>query len=77
MKIYQIIGDNIRGFRTKIGWTQEKLAVRTKLSNTYIGNIERAENKITIDALSKISKVLNKELYLFFIEGAYSKTTHE
>jgi transcriptional regulator with XRE-family HTH domain len=73
MKIYQVIGDNIRGFRTKKGWTQEKLAIQAKLNTNYLGNIERAERKVSIDTLMKISKVLRVETYIFLKQDAYKE----
>jgi transcriptional regulator with XRE-family HTH domain len=73
MDIYKVIGDNIRGFRAKQGWTQEKLAIRAKLNTNYLGNVERAEKKVSIDTLQKIGKVLHVDLHLFFVSDAYKK----
>ena len=67
MTIYKIIGDNIRGIREKKGWTQEKLGVRANLNDKYIGCIERAEKKASIDALLVIAKVLHIDFYKLFI----------
>jgi transcriptional regulator with XRE-family HTH domain len=71
MDIKRVVGDNIRGFRNKLGWTQEKLAMRSKLHYNYIGTVERAEDNISITSLYKIAKVLRVQPHFFFIENAY------
>jgi transcriptional regulator with XRE-family HTH domain len=58
-KISKIIGETIRAERTKAGLSQEKLAEKADLARNYIGNIERAEYKITVEALARIAKALN------------------
>lgn len=52
-------GSNIRKFRKRRGWTQEKLAFETNMHRAYIGQIERGEKNIGIKNLEKISKALN------------------
>lgn len=39
--------------------SQEKLAEKTNLNRNYIGEIERAEKKITLETLEKIARALN------------------
>ncbi len=38
--------------------SQEKLAEKANLSRNYIGEIERAEKKITLETLQQIAKAL-------------------
>jgi transcriptional regulator with XRE-family HTH domain len=73
MKIRQIVGDNIRGYRHAKGWSQEKLGVRAKLHYNYIGTIERGEKTISVDSLASIAKALNVPIVQFFIDGSYRK----
>ena len=73
MNIYEIIGENIRGFRNRKNWTQEKLSIRADINTNYLGNIERAEKKVSIDTLLKLGKVLNIEPHIFLIRDAYKK----
>jgi transcriptional regulator with XRE-family HTH domain len=75
--ISSIIGDNVRGFRTKRGWSQSRLAEEAGLHPNYIGYVERAERNITVYKLVNIAKVLRIKPYLFLIEGAYLKTPKE
>jgi len=54
-----ILGDNIRAIREKKGWTQEDLAIVTKMSRTFIGDIERARKSPTMRSLEKIASALD------------------
>jgi len=57
-KISRILGESIRAERIKAGLSQEQLAEKADLARNYIGNIERAEYKITVEALARIAKAL-------------------
>jgi transcriptional regulator with XRE-family HTH domain len=57
-KVSKILGDTIRAKRIKAGLSQEKLAEKADLARNYIGNIERAEYKVTVEALARIAKAL-------------------
>jgi len=71
MDIKRIAGDNIRGFRTKLGWSQEKLAGKSELFYTYIGKVERGEATISITNLAKIAKAFKVETNILLIKDAY------
>jgi len=43
----------------KAGLTQEELAEKADLARNYIGNIERAEYRVTVETLARIAKALN------------------
>ena len=58
-KIYQIVGENIRTRLRRARLSQEQLAEKTDLNTNYIGEIERAEKKITLETLEKIAKALD------------------
>ena len=73
MKIGEIVGENIRGFRQAKGWSQEKLGARSGLHYNYIGTVERGEKSISVDNLGLIAKALNIPITNFFIEGAFRK----
>jgi len=61
-KTLLIIGDNIRKYRMKKGWSQEDLAHECDLHRTYIGSIERGERNITILNLLKVKEELDVRL---------------
>ncbi len=73
MDITTIIGENIKGFRKRQQWTQEKLAVRARLSAEFISRVERKTIGISIVNLYKIAKALGVETHKFVIEDAYKE----
>jgi transcriptional regulator with XRE-family HTH domain len=56
--IRRSVGVNIRSIRKNTGWSQEKLAIRSKVSSDYMGRLERAEVNVSLETLSRISKAL-------------------
>ncbi|MBS1904688.1 MAG: helix-turn-helix transcriptional regulator [Bacteroidetes bacterium] len=73
MNIKRIIGDNIRGYRNRLDWSQEKLAVRAKMHNDYLGRLERGVQNASIDSLFKIAKALGVAPYKLWIEDSYKR----
>jgi transcriptional regulator with XRE-family HTH domain len=57
-KISRILGETIRAERLKARLSQEQLAEKANLARNYIGNIERAEYKVTVEVLARIAKAL-------------------
>lgn len=57
-RIYSALGDAVRAARKKARLSQEELAEKADLTRNYIGDIERAEKKATVEALAKIAKAL-------------------
>lgn len=60
--INSIIGLKIRLLRTKLKYSQEKLAELANLNKNSIGAIERGESKPNIDTLERIAKALGIKL---------------
>jgi len=56
------LGENIRARRRNLGWSQEKLAEKADLHHNYIGDIERGEENVSVDALMRISVALKISL---------------
>ena len=52
------LGQAIRNYRKKAKLTQEQLGERADLNPKYIGEVERAEKTISVDALSRVAKAL-------------------
>lgn len=53
------LGKKIRKERQRLSLTQEKLAERLDISESFLGQIERAETKLSIETLIKIASELN------------------
>lgn len=62
MDLYATIGSRIKHERMKRGLTQAKLAEMSGVAPTYIGVIERADKKLSVDTLVKITNALGVTL---------------
>ena len=61
-KYRKVLGENIRSHRRKLGWSQIKLAEKSDLHHNYIGDIERGEENVSVDALMRIATALKVRL---------------
>lgn len=75
------IGKRIKSRRLELKLTQEKLAELTNLTDTYIGAIERATSKCSLETIVTIAKTLDLDMnYLLFgitpknIDSIFSQT---
>ncbi len=66
-----ILAENLRGYRKKLKYSQEDLAEHADLHRTYIGTIERCEQRITISSLAKIANGLKVEPYLLLVRDSF------
>lgn len=62
----KIIGDAIRLHRKNASLTQEKLAEAVSLNPKYLGEIERGEKIISIEALLRIARAVRIPIAEFF-----------
>ncbi|MBR6078812.1 MAG: helix-turn-helix transcriptional regulator [Treponema sp.] len=76
-RIRTIIANNIRKYRKLNKLTQEVLAERADVSNTYIANIECGQTWLSDKTLEKIAAALQIEIYLLFIPDSEEKTCVE
>lgn len=54
MEISEKVGIRIKSIRKELKLTQEKLAEKADLDNTYISEVENGKRNITIISLQKI-----------------------
>lgn len=54
----RLLGENIRLYRLKAGLSQEKLAEKADLHTNYVGDIERGEENVSVDALVRLASSL-------------------
>lgn len=65
--IYNVIGKNIKKYRTKKGLKQRELAEALYLSDSFIAKLESITHQtISIDTLEDIAKVLDCDIRDFF-----------
>lgn len=66
---YALIGSRIRKTRTTLKLTQEEASERCDITNSFYGNIERGDKKMSVETLVKISRGLGVSLdYLIYGE---------
>ena len=65
-EIAKQIGQRIRNYRIKQGFSQEKLAELSGVHPTYIGQLERGEKNATLESIEKISNALCVSLFKLF-----------
>ena len=71
--IAKIVGDRIKIYRNKLGYSQETLAEKANLHNTYIGQLERGEKNATLESIEKICLALNISIDTLFKNIAISE----
>jgi transcriptional regulator with XRE-family HTH domain len=60
------LGATLQQQRQRYGLTQGELARRAGLSLKYLGEVERAEANVTVDAIDKIANALGWDPWLLF-----------
>jgi transcriptional regulator with XRE-family HTH domain len=58
----KLLGQAIRCHRKKAKMTQEQLGEKASLNPKYIGEVERSEKTISVDALRRIAVALGVQL---------------
>ena len=64
VRIEDVIAQNLREARLKVGLTQEAVAAKAYLQSNYYACVERGTKMLSITSLIKIAKVLKIEPYL-------------
>lgn len=68
--IYNIVGSNIKKYRKEKGLTQHALADLIPVSDSFVAKLESITyQSISIDMLERFADVLEKDIYLFFIDN--------
>ena len=65
-RISELVGEQIRCYRTKQNLSQEALAFQAEINVTFLGQVERGVKKPTIETLDKILAALNVSFEDFF-----------
>jgi transcriptional regulator with XRE-family HTH domain len=62
-----MLGKQIRYYRKLKRLTQENLAEKAELAPSYLSDVERGRENVSIDALNRIAKAVGKTLRDLFI----------
>lgn len=68
MNIIQTFGNNVKKYRIKKGFSQEKFAELCNLHRTYISDIECSQRNVSLETIQKIANALEIEPYKLLIE---------
>ena len=64
----KVLGNNVKHYRFKNGFSQELLAEKANISPRYINDIENGKGNVPIDTLEILAEVLNTKPYLLIKE---------
>jgi transcriptional regulator with XRE-family HTH domain len=56
----KIVAKNVRGFRQKLGLTQEGLAEKADMHWTFISGVERCKYNISLESMVRLAKALGR-----------------
>lgn len=59
----ELLGQNVRKFRHKLGLSQEGLAERADMHWTFISGVERGKHNVSLDSLVRLAKALGRKPY--------------
>lgn len=65
-EITKIIGERLRSYRNRACLSQEELAEKSGLHNTYIGQLERGEKNATLESIEKVARALDLPFEILF-----------
>ena len=68
MDIIKVFGSNLKKYRKRKGFSQEKFAEKCSLHRTYISDIERFKRSISLENIQRIADALEIETYELFLE---------
>lgn len=59
----RVLGQNLRALRKRAGLSQEKLAERANLHPTYLSDIERGVENVSLDVLMRLADALPSSIH--------------
>ena len=61
MDVVQLLGENVRRHRKRLGMTQEQLAHEAEMERSYVSDLERGTRNPSVRALGRLAKALGVE----------------
>ena len=65
--LHSLFGNNVRFFRNKKGWSQEKLAEYINVSKNTIHDIEAGKKFVRSQNLVNLAAIFGIDVYMFFL----------
>lgn len=72
MDVRQIMGKNMRRIRVAAGLSQDEIAVRMGVEQTYVSGLERGVRNPTLTTLDRAASALNVKITALLEESADS-----
>jgi ribosome-binding protein aMBF1 (putative translation factor) len=69
MALTDAFGRAVRRRREAVGWSQERLAQRSKVSRNFVGSVERGEQSLTLVVAARIAKALGIKLSMLVADA--------
>ena len=73
MQLNKVFGNNVKYFRFRKEYTQEKVAELTDTSVTYISQLELGHHTPSFEKLELLAKALEVEPYEFYVKRKIKK----
>lgn len=70
----EIVGRNVKGYREKLGLSQEALADNAGVHRTYVNQVEQGRINISVVNIFKFAKALKIEANLLLVLDSWKKT---
>lgn len=77
MDIRKKIGLRIKEYRTNLKLTQQALAFRAEIDNTYINEVENGKRNVSVINLEKIILALETDITSFFNSPVFSDSVKQ
>lgn len=68
------VSNNLKSYRVKMGYTQEKMAEILGITRTTYCDYEVNPSKLNVEKLNNIAQVLNCELSSFFVKPSVTES---
>jgi transcriptional regulator with XRE-family HTH domain len=62
-RLQQVVGENLRSHRQKLGLSQEAFAEVLGVHRTYMGAVERGEQNLTLQSVERIAETIRVSPY--------------
>lgn len=66
IKLFIIVGENVKHYRNLIGISQEALAEKAGITYQYLGKIERGIAKPSLEVLNAVAEAMNIGIFELF-----------